>query len=31
MRARQMSNEMGYYWGKKDADEVLTEIEKAFR
>jgi len=29
MRAKQMSDKMGYYWGKKDADEVLTEIEKA--
>ena len=28
-RAKQMSNDMGYYWGKKDADEVLAEIEKA--
>lgn len=28
-RAKQMSDDMGYYWGKKDADEVLAEIEKA--
>ena len=27
--AKQMSEGMGYYWGKKDADEVLAEIEKA--
>ncbi len=27
--AKQMSKEMGYYWGNIDADEVLTEIEKA--
>jgi tetratricopeptide (TPR) repeat protein len=27
--AKQMSEEMSYYWGKKDADEVLAEIEKA--
>ena len=26
--AKQMSKEMGYYWGNIDADEVLTEIEK---
>ena len=25
--ARQLSQEMGYYWGNKDADEVLAEIE----
>ena len=25
--ARRLSQEMGYYWGKKDAEEVLTEIE----
>ena len=24
--ARQLSQEMGYYWGKKDAEEVLAEI-----
>lgn len=29
MHAKQMSEEMGYYWGKKEADEVLAEIEKA--
>jgi tetratricopeptide (TPR) repeat protein len=29
VRAKQMSEDMGYYWGKKDADEVLAEIEKA--
>jgi tetratricopeptide (TPR) repeat protein len=27
--AKQMSKEMGYYWGNIDADEVLAEIEKA--
>jgi tetratricopeptide (TPR) repeat protein len=27
--ARQMSNEMGYYWGKKDAEEVLAKIEES--
>ena len=27
-RAKQMSKEMGYYWGKKYADEILAEIEK---
>ncbi len=27
--AKHMSKDMGYYWGKKDADEVLAEIEKA--
>jgi tetratricopeptide (TPR) repeat protein len=25
--ARRLSQEMGYYWGKKDAEEVLAEIE----
>lgn len=25
---RRMSQEMGYYWGRKDAEEVLGEIEK---
>lgn len=25
-RALQMSNEMGYYWGKVDAEEVLKVI-----
>jgi tetratricopeptide (TPR) repeat protein len=29
IHAKQMSKEMGYYWGNIDADEVLTEIEKA--
>jgi hypothetical protein len=29
LHAKQMSKEMGYYWGNIDADEVLTEIEKA--
>jgi hypothetical protein len=24
--ARRLSLEMGYYWGKKDAEEVLAEI-----
>jgi tetratricopeptide (TPR) repeat protein len=28
LRAKQMSDDMGYYWGKKDSDEVLAEIEK---
>ena len=27
-RAKQLSGDMGYYWGNKDADEVLTEIGK---
>ncbi len=27
-RARAMSQDMGYYWGQVDADEVLGEIEK---
>jgi tetratricopeptide (TPR) repeat protein len=27
--AKQMSEEMGYYWGKKDADEVLAKIENS--
>jgi tetratricopeptide (TPR) repeat protein len=27
-RARQMSVEMGYYWGQVDAEEVLAEIER---
>ncbi len=26
--ARRMSQEMGYYWGGKDAEEVLAEIDK---
>ena len=26
-RALQMSNEMGYHWGKVDAEEVLERIE----
>jgi tetratricopeptide (TPR) repeat protein len=26
-RAKQMSNEMGYHWGKVDAEEVLERIE----
>ncbi|HQN31201.1 MAG TPA: hypothetical protein PKX20_08735 [Methanothrix soehngenii] len=25
--ARRMSQEMGYYWGEKDAEEVLAETE----
>ena len=25
--ARRLSLEMGYYWGKKDAEEALAEIE----
>ena len=25
--ARRLSQDMGYYWGKKDAEEVLAEIE----
>ena len=25
--ARQMSKEMSYYWGKIDADEVLSALE----
>lgn len=29
LHARQMSENMGYYWGKKDAYDVLAEIEKA--
>lgn len=28
-RALQMSNEMGYYWGKVDAEEVLERIESS--
>jgi tetratricopeptide (TPR) repeat protein len=28
-RARQMSAEMGYYWGQVDADEVLAAIDAA--
>jgi uncharacterized protein YbjT (DUF2867 family) len=27
--AKQMSENMGYYWGKKDAEEILDEIDKA--
>jgi len=27
--AKKMSEDMSYYWGKKDADDVLIEIEKA--
>ncbi len=26
-RAKQMSEEMGYYWGKVDADEVLSKLQ----
>lgn len=29
LHAKQMSKEMGYYWGNIEADEVLAEIEKA--
>jgi hypothetical protein len=28
-RALQMSNEMGYYWGKVDAEEVLSVIARS--
>jgi len=28
-RALQMSQEMGYHWGKVDAEEVLAEMQKA--
>ena len=24
-----MSNDMGYYWGKKDVEEVLEELKAA--
>jgi tetratricopeptide (TPR) repeat protein len=27
-RARQMSKQMGYYWGQVDANEVLAELDK---
>jgi tetratricopeptide (TPR) repeat protein len=27
--AKHMSEDMGYYWGKMDAEEVLTQIENA--
>jgi hypothetical protein len=26
-RAKQMSEEMGYYWGKVDADEVMGKLQ----